>query len=253
MWRTAADPVGGNNEQQRRSLPVVDPELDSVPDQQKYVRRAKRQREQLSHRDLRDWNAEQMYEFDRYGKMSQFSNLWRIFTCGQLKRLLEEEYPDRNLLFQIRVQVDEMQNVNAHLEQDFMFVGVVYARKLNSYIPGMFKNPLAADSQAFSQVSMFVPRRRLVDVPKPLGHPWTPPHLPRFGVCPPSPRRQSSSYFPEHWDLLNQNWSVQLVPSTTAGIPTILSTQPYVRNIGQFQLPNLQGMQPGDLDWISNH
>ena len=44
-----------------------------------------------------------------------------------------------------------------------MFVGVVYMKKINDYVPGIFKNPIASDAQAFSQIMMFVPRRRLLD------------------------------------------------------------------------------------------
>ncbi len=43
-----------------------------------------------------------MAAFDRIGKMSQFGMLWRGFTCGQFDKLLNQDYPNSNLPFQIR-------------------------------------------------------------------------------------------------------------------------------------------------------
>src|SRR5262249_3434452 len=88
MWRTMADPMGGNSEGQRRSLPVVDPVMDSEANQGVYLQYAIDQRRIYSNRYLNDWNNEQLRGFDLYGKLSQFSNLWRGYTCGQLKKLL---------------------------------------------------------------------------------------------------------------------------------------------------------------------
>lgn len=279
LWRTMVDPVGGNGESQRRTLPVVDPVLDSEPDQPKFFQFAVDQRRVYANRYLADWNNEQLANFDLYGKLSQFSNLWRIFTCGQLRKLLEQEYPDRNLLMQIRKLPREFccqPDVNALVEQDFMFVGVVYQPKRADFVPGLFRNPLASDGQAFSQIMMYVPRRRLVhNALYPPGGPsrpvvaqGRPPYQPPWALCWTEQdlvRRQSGGYFPDHrsqgrapawqdaWSLTAQNWSMQLVPATNAGIPAILSTQPTVGNVRGLQLPNLRNMQPGDLDWVSHH
>lgn len=107
LWRTNVDPVGGMSELERRTLPVVDPVMDETYDQEEYLSDARSQRRKLAHRYLRDWNNESLEAFDQMARMSQFSNLWRIFTCGQLKRLLEEEYPDTNMPFQIRDEVSD--------------------------------------------------------------------------------------------------------------------------------------------------
>ena len=235
MWRTMADPVGGQSESQARSLPVVDPVMDSQPNQQEYMQHARNDRDRLAYIYLDHWNREQLREYDSVdGRMSQFANLWRIFTCGQLKNLLENEYPDRNLPFQIRTSTDQITDPGQHLEQQFMFVGVVYREKLRNYIPGVFKNPMPSDTVAYSQVSVFVPRRRLVQlwIPNNPSAPWGSRHL----TLPVG--RQSRGWFPEHWDLVNQNWTTQLTPGTAPCIPAILSTPPNINNVSTSQLPD---------------
>lgn len=271
LWRTVVDPVGGLSEQQRRSLPVVDPVLDPTPNQDEYVRDAQTQRSTLAHRYLRDWNDESLYVFDVYGKMSQYSNLWRVFTCGQLEKLLNVEYPYSNLPSQIRTKTSQIANAHRHLEQDFTFVGVVYRNRLTDQIPRIFRNPIDSDTQAYAQILMFVPRRRLllagsssqptggnvggvpgdpIPLPSPTGgsNPGTP--------ATPGPLvtvRQSAAYHPQRWDLINQNWSLQLAPASSASLAEILSTQPYVNNMPVYRLPNLRALDENDLQWLSHH
>ncbi|MBI2480877.1 MAG: hypothetical protein HYV60_20285, partial [Planctomycetia bacterium] len=277
MWRTHVDPVGGIDEMTRRTLPVVDPVLDVTLDQDRYFRTARAQREQLARRYLRDWNNESLHAFDVLGKMSQFSNLWRIFTCGQLTRLLEVEYPATNLPFQIRDERNNISDVNAHLEGDFMFVGVVYRQQVSNMVPGVFRNPVASDTQAYSQIMMFVPRRRLLKVypgavppdpgtiggvpgeSVPLPGPQTPdpPPPPRDpdenGEQPWTIVYQSESWYPIDWNLINQNWVVQLVPATSSSIPAILSTPPEINGVTGFDTPNLSSLSVEDFRWLSHH
>lgn len=277
VWRTSVDPVGGIGEMTRRTLPVVDPVMDITLDQDRYFRTARSQREQLARRYLRDWNNESLYAFDVYGKMSQFSNLWRIFTCGQLTRLLEVEYPATNLPFQIRDERNNISDVNTHLEGDFMFVGVVYRQQLNNMAPGVFRNPVDADTQAYSQIMMFVPRRRLVKVyPGSAvpdsgtigGVPGERVPLPGSPTpdAPPPPRDpdenndrpwvlvyQSGSWYPHDWNLINQNWVVQLAPATSSSIPAILSTPPEINGVTGFDTPNLSTLSVEDFRWLSHH
>ena len=284
LWRTIVDPVGGMSEYDRRTLPVVDPVMDQTYDQARYLADARGQRNRLARRYLRDWNNETLEAFDRFGKMSQFSNLWRIFTCGQLKRLLEEEYPDTNMPFQIRHGLNDiykMYGINEHLQMDFMFVGVVYRQQMSDRVPGVFRNPIGTDTQAYAEIMMFVPRRRLLKVYPGYGSPGpdrvgvfaggTPITLrsPTAQTLPPQPDnpsdpdddedpewfivRQSSSRYPETWDLLTQNWNTQLVPATTDTIPAILSTQPYVNGVDGFETPDLYSLTWEDLRWLSHH
>jgi hypothetical protein len=252
--------------------------LDMTFEQERYMSTAREQRDRLAHRYLRDWNNESLHAFDVLGKMSQFSDLWRIFTCGQLQRLLEVEYPTTNLPFQIRDERDDISDVNEHLEGDFMFVGVVYRQQMSSMVPGVFRNPVDSDTQAYSQIMMFVPRRRLVKVypgsgvaggggtiggvpgePLPLPGPGTPEPPPppqdpdENGEQPWTIAYQSSVWHPHDWNLINQNWAMQLVPATTRTIPAILSTPPEINGVTGFETPNLFSLTEEDLRWLSHH
>jgi len=273
MWRTNVDPVGGISEITRRTLPVVDPVMDITLAQDRYMRTARDQRDKLAHRYLRDWNNDSLQAFDEIGMMSQFSNLWRIFTCGQLARLLEEEYPTTNLPFQIRDERNNISDVNGHLEGDFMFVGVVYRQQLSSLVPGVFRIPIGTDTQAYSQIMMFVPRRRLIKVyPGSGSSGGTLGGVPGEGIprpVPPAPTisppsgsggpnswsigYQPGGWYPHDWNLINQNWTMQLVPATTSVLPAILSTPPDINGVTGFDTPDLLSLSEEDLRWLSHH
>ena len=253
MWRTLVDPVGGMSEDALRTVPVVDPVLneDSAADGSDFAI-AVEQRRRLAHHYLNDWNNRSMEAFDHHAKMSRFSSMWRGFTCGQLEKLLNVEYPDRNLLHVIRTRVDEMADTTAALDQEFTFVGVVYGPHVREVSPGLFRNPVKANAVAFAQVMVFIPRPRLVrvwyrnDEPKPQqrgplsvelgGVPGQDVNLP-LGPAPPPPRQPAADdpewdwsvvreHTPTHWNLLNQYWTVKLVPATTLNIAAILQGQP---------------------------
>ncbi len=294
LWRTIADPVGGPREADRRSIPVVDPVLDAVDDQQLYIQRAKQQRWYLAFKYLNDWNESLLEIFDEYGKMSQYSRLWRIFSRGELKKLCDKEYPDRNLPFQIRTYVqDGVDDVNEFVETDFMFIGVVYNEKLPEKIPGVFSNPVDSDSQAYAQIMVFVPRRRLVIpgsssttsgrssiggvpgdtvtiIPPRRNGPYSAP-----STSAPStsrirmPVRQTLYRYPDYdtsrradrisgtdfirWDLVNQNWTMQLVPATARNVPAILSSQPDSIGVIGIDTPDLQTLNDADMRWLGHH
>jgi hypothetical protein len=242
LWRTVVDPVGGQLEETASTLPVVDPVRGSEPDQEDYLETAQRQRRQLAQRYLSDWNNASLRVFDLEAKMSQFGNLWRGFTCGQLDQLLDEEYPESNLLYQIRRQTSgERLESNQYLEDYFMFVGVAYWPKLEEILPGLFRNPTVADSQTFAQVMLFVPQPRLVKGWRRIGDegdgsvdlggvPGDMVELPGDRQ-PPDPGTDWEWYVvrqgrPRHWDLLNQNWTCQLVPATAESVVEILQSDP---------------------------
>jgi len=274
LWRTDARPVGGDPESsyspEERTLPAGDPELDAVANQNQYVQAAIAQRSSLSHNYLNQWNAELLSGFDAVAKMSQFANLWRSFTCGYLEHLLNVEYPRTNLPMQIYEDPSKTANPNAALEKHYVFIGVVYWKKLPEIAPGLFKNPLEADDQAFAGVHLFIPRQRLEWVKagtstsggqSPLGGvpgeiaygsvnggggngggnskaPWT---VGRVGG-------------PPDWSLLNQSWNCQIAPVTQAALATILQSTPEVSGYsGQYKLPNLGGLDSEDLQQISPH
>jgi hypothetical protein len=213
--------------------------------------------------------------------MSQFSSLWRIFTGGHLQKLLEQDYPDTNLPCQVLTRSDGIRDLNEHLEGHYMLVGVVYRKKMADHLPGVFRNPVAPDTQAYAQAMVFVPRRRLIKVwvgpggfcpggpsavtgvPGQGAEVGGPPAPPRPPPAPPPPGdpddphaavvRQSARTHPQHWTLVNQNWTTQLVPATSSSIPRILSTPPYGSYIPPMDTPDLSGITSDDFLWLSNH
>jgi hypothetical protein len=274
LWRTIGDVVGGTSEALARTLPAVDPSLDNEPEQASYVRTARRQRRTLAHRYLADWNNASLRAFDKEAKMSQFANLWRSFTCGQLERLLAE-YPDTNLPQVIRRRPSGLEQ-NDYLEQQFMYVSVVYRPQIKETLPGLFSNPIESDSQAFAQVMLFVPEPRLI---KKQGRRCDSPSRPELNIGgvpgdfvsfpvtdeqdPLDPDEENEWVVcrqarPRQWDLLNQNWTCQLVPATTGGLVEILQADP--RGMSpmidpelELNLPNLAGLDGRTLRKLSTH
>jgi hypothetical protein len=280
LWRSDAQPVGvgeGSYSPDERTLPVVDPELDMVANQKEYVRAAVWQRSLLSHMYLEEWNAELLFGFDQYAKMSQFNNLWRSFTCGYLEHLLKVEYPKTNLPMQIFENPGKTANPNASLAKHYAYISVVYWKKMLESAPGLFKSPLEADDQAFAEVHLFVPRQRLgwveknaadPNAPSPLGGvPGQTAYAPSNGSGVGSKSGSATSGGaapvwvvgrvggPMDWDLLNQSWNCQLAPATQDALPTILQTNPDVAGLGSgdYKLPNLGRLSSEDIQQISPH
>jgi len=269
LWRTTGQIVGGDNELTNPTLPVVDPELGTMANQSHYTSAARSQRKSLSRQYLNDWNDQTMAFFDSDGKMSQFGRLWRSFACGYLTQLLEEEYPTRNLPFVIRTEADEVTDGNAHLDQYFSFLGVVYWNQVPALMPRLFRNPTESDALAYAEVRVFVPRRRLVwhrittgggSSTNIGGVPGEMPTLPDEN--PPEGGGTSESYWvvgrewvPDDWTLLNQRWSCQLVPATTPALAAILQTVPPLPAfVGEnVALPNLGSLSSEDIGRISTH
>ena len=190
---------------QNRTLPVVDPDPNELDYQQvdhaeEYLRHALQQRRDISKRYLNDWNFDRLALFRIGAKMSSFYPLWRTATCGQLEKLLNQDYPLTNLPLVMRRTDDgrEMQGIinqaegldptrrlsiindfdhpmlmdnmrslvdlNNYIDRNFHFVGVVTRQHRPETGPGVFHNLLAAqsDAQTFSQVMLFIPRPRKV-------------------------------------------------------------------------------------------
>ncbi len=285
LWRTTGQPVGGPDEMLDPALPVVDPVGYAAVDG-RYLEEARRDRNALARRYLNDWNRQAMYFFDREGKMCQFGALWRSFTCGQLERLFEENHM-RNLPHMIREDLTGIVGQNAetgymsvvdcnvHLERHLTFVAVVYWEQLPELLPGLFRNPAEADSQAYAAVSVFVPRPRLVwryVVPSGPGGPSSDPigGVPGdFPDMPSDPPPDDGSGggggggrwtvgrqgVPTHWDLWNQHWTAQLVPAVQPAIVDILQTPPPLPafTARDMRIPNLGGLTGHDLRQINTH
>jgi hypothetical protein len=272
-----------------RTLPVVDPELDSLPNQEQYVQTAVKQRSTLAHRYLNEWNAQLLSGFDQYAKMSQFAGLWRSFTCGYLEHLLNVEYPKTNLpmlIYGNPLATADSSATLQTLQRHYTYISVVYWKKLPEMLPGLFKNPLDADDQAFAEVHLFIPRKRLawVRVPPPSQPAQTPlggvpgqtayaPPTQSSGTSgggggashwvvgrvmaaePPNDPRLGGPGLVGDWNLLNQSWDCQLAPVTQPALATILQTNPDLPGFtsGEYKLPNLGGLSSEELQQISPH
>ena len=231
LWRTIVDPVAGAADAQSvvdpylRTLPVVDPVNDYLPmsDQMRYQQIARQQRQQTATRYLRDWNDRGMQYFDQYAKMSQFGRLWRGFTCGQLKKLLEEEYPDSNLPFVIRYTPADVGRDQTWLDRDYMFIGVAYRPQIAPTMGKVFQTRLESDAQAYSQGFLCVSAG---------------------GV---------------QWDLMAQAWNFRLVPAMHESVGPILQTQPQLVGVTTsatsrtWTLPNLGSTNATDVRRITTH
>lgn len=269
LWRTTQSPVGltdeGPGAWTTRTLPVVDPIGDWPISSINYVGTSVRQRHFLSHKYLSDWNDETLRDFDSDGQLSYFAGFWRGFTCGKLDQLLNDEYPNRNLLFVIRTPREYMFDRQGLLEREFNWLGIAYRTHLRQTLPGLYRNRMAADDQAYAQIAMFIPRPRLVNY-----QPGLPPSGELYGGVPgsggPPAASGDSTTLPaaspqiwwvrweglsREWDLLNQNWTVQLVPATTPGLVALLSTQP--PGLANVRVPNLQNFSPQDLQRVNMH
>lgn len=135
-------------------------------------------------------------------------------------------------------------DLRGYLDRDFHFVSVVYRKHARERGPGLFRNPLeeTTDAITYAQVRLFLPqaRRRLVyagqgqpDEFRGLGGTFG--FAPGIEIprSPPPPQdrnpeleRWPRENWPSHWDLMNQNWTCQLVPATTPRLTEILQTNP---------------------------
>lgn len=269
LWRTNAMPVDNPEaEAERRLLPVIDPVLDTIPEQEDYRMKSLEQRRKQAFRYLSEWNDVTLRAFDSEAKMSQFADLWRGYSRGQLDALLDE-YPNANLLHMIREHEDSFLQ-NAGLQRDYMFVGVAYAEQVPQILPGLFRHPTQSSALCFTQVMLFVPQRRLIwiyrnqqgDSVENFGE--VPGDIIEFDARqypqPPSDdeepeRRVGRENTPTQWNLLNQNWTIQLMPARATRLPDILQSQPQVPGFpgDWIRPPEFPGITADDLRRVNTH
>ncbi len=283
LWRTDVTLVGAN-ELSNQTMPAMDPLVGAVTGSASALSTARQQRRHFARRYLgiewggrwshhtMNWNDQTLAFFDNEAKMSRFGTLWRRFTCGQLEQLLETEYPYTNLPHVIRTEEDEALGRNAYLERHFTYLGVVYWRELPAILPGLFHDPIEGDSVAYAEVRVFVPHRRLqwcYHVPSAPDDPIGgmpgdfPPLPPPPGTDPPAPPDPEEGRWFVHrqhhtktdWDLVNQHWSAQIVPTTQANLAQILQTPPALPEFAAagIHLPRLGSMSTADIGRISTH
>ena len=255
FWRINVQVAGVGNEFDplTRTLPAIDPSPTGpdtgIPQANCYYCLSRSRRADLANHYLRDWISHWQgpyFEWDGSGprghetaKMSNYINLFRVFACGQLDRLLNEEYPDTNLPHVLREILPEQlsstcidgcstPNVDPNdiLERDYNFVATAQWPQMTTIMPGLYQNPLHRDQRTyavtFAQAEVYLPQRRYTCCP------WATPYT-RIDPTTGLPLTEYISHvdnWPRQWDLFNQNWTVRLVPATASTLPEILETHP---------------------------
>ena len=230
MWRTNGEEFEAIGSSGFSQMPVADPIHDITQRQPDYFTRGIRERRDAANRYLNYLNNHMLRDFDEHAKMSQYSNLWRGFSKAYLRQLLEDEYPDSNVPYQIRISDLSRQN---EIETDYMFVGVSYWERMNERMPGLFSNPSQSVQIAYAQSRLFIPRGRLY-------------HDSRFAFPEGVFRHRVSTAH----NLMNQNWVSKLVPATAPAIPQIIQSSP--QNI-PVAVPSLGGINVEEFQQLNTH
>ncbi|OUT66364.1 MAG: hypothetical protein CBB70_10485 [Planctomycetaceae bacterium TMED10] len=291
IWRTDATQFRSETTDPN-SPPVGLPVVDATDNPGGfYHQTALSQRKDLAETYLAQWNNEKLQEFSHVGPLSQFGNLWRGFTRGELRDLLAE-HQQTNLLHVIwtppEVQysstsedlrptlsfdwqqftspdmIPEDRSRNGFLNEQYMFVGTVYWQRLHALLPRLFANPLAGDRVNFSQGMLFLAVPRLARG-----------HSECCETIEPTYRNDKTQYRTNHvpdnsswgrqnrsvsWNLLNQNWQFKLVPSSV-GLVDILAQSPGGWNDGssgtgdekKYVPPSLGNLTDHDIHFINMH
>jgi hypothetical protein len=266
LWRSRVARVGSQSEEDplERTLPAVDPAPEGYDAQTNgavlsYLSSARDARNSLAHRYLDEWNNDSTFDlgpFYSYGladgvqssaMLSQFYYLWRTFTCGQLNRLLGEEYPTTNMPHMMRRYSDGRDAI----ESDHMFVGTVFSPGGNSFLPGLFdgrrsnNNPQGASPHTltFTQAFLLLPRPRYTNGPN-----WLCPRTDRMGGT--QGYYHCGDPWPTDWNLFSQNWGVKLVPATVRRLDEILTTSPGAMSV---QIRPLGNLSTQEIRRISFH
>ena len=295
LWKTSVQQVGTTDESNyhTRTIPAVDPSptgadgasLPSTKGNNCYYCLASAERRRLAHQYLNDWITLWQSPYFEYphnadprngaetAKMSNYINLFRIFACGQLNNLLDQEYPDVNLPHMLREIrrgncegllgpdcwperdgpcVAEDPTDQSPLENDYNFVAAAYWPPLKPLFPGLYENPLSRDSRTYAmtyaQTHIYIPRARFACCP------WATRH-----ICYDAQRQPYPCWvdhydnWPRRWDLFNQNWTAKLVPATTRYLGPILATHPNIPSVVGYQAPNLSSISDQELRSVNYH
>lgn len=239
------------NDPYMRNLPVLDPspqgtDYPLLQNPAEYFGQSLEQRQEIAKHYLEQWISDKMVVFDRKANLSQHNWLFRIFAAGQLDKLLKEDYPDTNIPMVSRFtnsqvpllqlyQQGSQNDVNQNIDDDYHFLAVIYRKHVTENGPGLFRNPLKQNTDAFTftEFRLFLPRPRY--------HQGTPPQNPIQGLggspgysgglqMPPLNQSTQTTWMDNwpahHWDCFNQNWTIQLVPARSDVILPILTTDP---------------------------
>ena len=261
LWRADAIALVQADEEfpEERTLPLVDPSPNG-PDSSfgaQFLQEARGEREELARHYLELWISDWLGPYFGFAngfrpgrstaKMSNLINLWRVFTCGYLSQLLDEEYPLTNLPHIYRGNSPQYAT-QQWLERDFTVIATGLRGHLGeTFFPGLLQNPLdrdgSSDAITFGQATVFLPRWRYRCCP------WLIPQYDNWG------RYQGDGVnrdnWPTHWDSFNQNWMAKLTPATAEALPTILQSQQ--PGVDGFRPPSLGGATIEELKHVSHH
>ena len=154
----------------------------------------------------------------------------------------------------MRIDSQELSDLNGYVEKDFMFVGVAYWKQMRETMPGLFSSPTDNDQLAFAQARLFIPTGRVFQRVKYIDHP----DLPRaefgvqgyYGFHNRAAHELGRRIGPPIRNLWNQVWAVQLIPATASSIPGILQSTPPNSDI---VAPNFGGLTVDDFRRINTH
>ncbi|MCA9114556.1 MAG: hypothetical protein KDA79_05680 [Planctomycetaceae bacterium] len=261
LWRADAVAFVEADEEfaEERTMPLVDPS-PMGPDASfggQFLSEARNEREELARHYLELWISDWMGPYFGFAngfrpgrttaKMSNMINLWRVFTCGNLMQLLNEEYPQTNLPHMYRGNSPAYATADWQ-ERDFTVVATACWPHLgDTFFPGLLQNPLqqsgGADAITYSQSIVYLPHWRYRCCP------WLVPQYDNWG------RYQglglNRDNWPSSWDSFNQNWTAKPVPATAQSLPTILQSQQ--PGVNSFRPPSLGGATIDDLINVSHH
>lgn len=246
LWRARVQRVGSQTEQDplERTLPCIDPSPEGYDVQANsgvtsYLAGAKSTRDDLAQMYLDSWNSHGGIVFDNFGdydqrpffregpgegarvsaKLSRFHDLWRAYTCQQLRKLLNQEFPTTNMPHMMRRYSDNRDPIVT----DHTFVGTVFLPETTSFMPGMFGGSGPDEQrphvQSFAQSFLYLPRRRYTN-----GSGWLCPQVSLTGGT--TGELHCVDEWPTAWDTFSQNWGVRLTPATTPNLSSILATSP---------------------------
>jgi hypothetical protein len=210
--------------------------------------------------------------------LSQLANFWRIFTCAQLDKLLNDEFPRSNLPFLIRSEnlagwqfdpssvngngtisnfynnvwydprgTTSMELHSPTLHDEYHLLGVVAWTPIEHFAPQFYDHPLTGHYPiTFSEAKFFLPYRLL-------NYPWIVEGEDRYGVDWSYLNTNGWPSGQRDWSMMNQNWRTKLVPVSAVNIVQILETHVGPDYTGNLEPPNLSGLFPEDIRKLNSH
>jgi hypothetical protein len=285
---------------QQRTLPVFDPSPtgpDAALSTVDYLELARCQRRRWASWVMELWTRSLLDPFYRgipnpgpggatSAKMSALYWIWEIYTCGQLNKLLDQEYYATNVPHVYSVPNNAFNGAAGNCQTNLPGVYDCGCLEIGNGVGGypgyrglMLQNVNQQQSSYLEQYHTFVgvtywPRMSQTS-PAYFRYPLTTDatafaqvsvFIPqaRYTCCPwaipivsgnPPEVRWQDNYdpWPGEWDVTNQNWIAKLAPATSDSVVMILQSplaQPFALNV---RTPNLGGLSPYAMRQINTH